>query len=144
MNEYEVQALAIVNEWNAMTGAEQHALCRNCVLKAIRGGRKLAHGDELDDAINNTYIDVRKRLADPGKLARNIKEREGQGLGDSLPGIVSRTVKTFLQREIDREELEQAIISDTTICQHPAKSTAFSRPSLEPPPQRKPPRSEPL
>lgn len=67
MNEYEVKALAIIDEWNAKTGAEQHALCRNCVLKAIRGGRKLAHGDELDDAINNTYIDVRKRLADPGK-----------------------------------------------------------------------------
>ena len=96
-----------------MTGAAQEAFCRACICKAIKGGWRLAHGDELDDAAHSAYLKVLDQLADVDKLARNIEKRANMGLGDSLPGIVSRAAKAFLQREIDREERESMVISDT-------------------------------
>lgn len=114
MNEYMIQALAIIDEWNAKTGAEQQVFCRNCVLKGIREGRKLAHGDELDDAVNSTFIRVLEQLADADELARNIEKRADKGLNDSLPAIVSRAAKAFLQREINRTERDSVIVDNIT------------------------------
>ena len=113
MNEYTIQAQEIINEWNAMTGAAQEAFCRACTCKAIKGGRRLAHGDELDDAAHSAYLKVLDQLADADKLARNIKKRADAGYGDSLPGIVSRAAKAVLQREINREDRDSVVISDT-------------------------------
>ena len=113
MNEYTIQAQEIINEWNAMTGAAQEAFCRACTCKAIKGGRRLAHGDELDDAAHSAYLKVLDQLADVDKLARNIEKRANMGFGDSLPGIVSRAAKAVLQREINREDRDSVVISDT-------------------------------
>lgn len=84
MNEYKAKALEIVAEWNAKSGEERLNFCRNCVLKGIREGRRLAHGDELDDAINSTYELVAGKLLDIDKLAKNIERRASQGFTDSL------------------------------------------------------------
>lgn len=113
MNEYKVKALEIVAEWDAMSGEERHNFCRNCTLKAIREGRRLAHGDELGDAINSTYDRVATQLLDADKLARNIEKRANQGFADSLAGIISRAAKANLQREMSREERDSVVISDT-------------------------------
>ena len=113
MNEYTSKAIEIIDEWNAKTGAEQEAFCRNCIRKAIKGGRRLAHGDELDDAAHSVYLKVLDQLVDVDKLARNIEKRANMGFGDSLPGIVSRAAKAVLQREINREDRDSVVISDT-------------------------------
>lgn len=113
MNEYKAKALEIIAEWNAKSGEERYNFCRNCVLKGIREGRRLAHGDELDDAINSTYTTVVGNLLDVDKLAKNIERRASQGFTDSLAAIISRAAKATLQREIDREKRDSVVISDT-------------------------------
>lgn len=113
MNEYMDKALKIVAEWNAKSGEERYNFCRNCVLKGIREGRRLAHGDELGDAINTTYEIVAGKLMDADKLAENIMRQANKGFTDSLAGIVSRAAKATLQREIDREKRDSVVISDT-------------------------------
>lgn len=113
MNEYKAKALEIAAEWNAKSGEERLNFCRNCVLKGIREGRRLAHGDELDDAINSTYELVAGKLLDIDKLAKNIERRARQGFTDSLAAIISRAAKATLQREIDREKRDSVVISDT-------------------------------
>ena len=113
MNEYKGKALEIINEWEAKDSTERYNFCRNCVLKALREGRRLAHGDELDDAINSTYEAVAWKMLDVDKLAENIKRRASKGFSDSLAGIVSRAAKAKLQREIDREKRDSVVISDT-------------------------------
>ena len=112
MNEYKGKALEIINEWEAKDSTERYNFCRNCVLKALREGRRLAHGDELDDAINSTYEAVAWKMLDVDKLAENIKRRASKGFSDSLAGIVSRAAKAKLQREIDREKRD-SVVCDT-------------------------------
>ena len=113
MNEYKAKALEIAAEWNAKSGEERLNFCRNCVLKGIREGWRLAHGDELDDAINSTYELVAGKLLDVDKLAKNIERRASQGFTDSLAAIINRAAKATLQREIDREKRDSVVISDT-------------------------------
>lgn len=114
MNEYMTKALEIIAEWEAKDETERYNFCRNCVLKAIREGRRLAHGDELDDAINSTYEAVAWKMLDADKLAENIKRRDSKGFSDSLAGIVSRAAKAKLQREIDREKRDRVIVDNVT------------------------------
>ena len=113
MNEYKAKALEIIAEWNERSGEERLNFCRNCVLKGIREGWRLAHGDELDDAINSTYELVAGKLLDVDKLAKNIERRASQGFTDSLAAIINRAAKATLQREIDREKRDSVVISDT-------------------------------
>lgn len=114
MNEYEVKALEIISAWNALDGNEQRDFCRNCVARSIREGRRLKPGNEIDDAINDTYIKVAERLADADKLARNIERRANKGFFDSLPALICRAANAALQREIDRSERESMTVSDST------------------------------
>lgn len=114
-NRYMMQALEIISTWEAMDGSEKQRFCRNCVRKSIRKGRSLRPGNEIGDATNDTYIKVVEQLADADKMACNIKRRENQGFGDSLPAIVMRAANAVLQREIDQEERERIVISDMTI-----------------------------
>ena len=100
MNEYKAKALEIIAEWNAKDGTEQYNFCRNCVLKAIKEGRRLAHGDELGDATNSTYTTVAGNLLDVDKLAKKIERRASQGFTDSLAAII-------------RAERDSVVISDT-------------------------------
>ena len=113
MDEYKAKALEIIAEWNERSGEERLNFCRNCVLKGIREGWRLAHGDELDDAINSTYELVAGKLLDVDKLAKNIERRASQGFTDSLAAIINRAAKATLQREIDREKRDSVVISDT-------------------------------
>ena len=113
MNEYKAKALEIIAEWNERSGEERLNFCRNCVLKGIREGWRLAHGDELDGAINSTYELVAGKLLDVDKLAKNIERRASQGFTDSLAAIINRAAKATLQREIDREKRDSVVISDT-------------------------------
>lgn len=114
MKKYMEQALTIIGEWNAKTDKEQINFCTNCVRKAIRQGRKLGHGDELDDAINTVYVKVVETMLDADALAKKIERRASQGYDDSLAGIISRAAKAELQREMDEDKRDgRMIISDT-------------------------------
>lgn len=113
MNEYKEKALEIINEWNDMDPEQQLRFCMACVCKAIKQGQRLAHGNELGDAVNSTYITVTENLLDADKLSRNIERRTSKGFSDSLVAIVSRAAKSKLQREIDREKRDSVVISDT-------------------------------
>lgn len=97
MNGYKIQALEIITEWNTKNGEERYNFCRNCVLKAIREGRRLAQGDELGDAVNSTYATVAGKLLDADKLTLNIERRANKGYGDSLPAIVTRAANAAME-----------------------------------------------
>lgn len=83
MNEYKAKALEIVAEWNEKSGEERLNFCRNYVLKGIREGRRLAHGDELDDAINSTYELVAGKLL----VLTNWLRRSSGGPVRALPTV---------------------------------------------------------
>ena len=114
MDKYMMQAQEIISEWESKNGEEQQAFCRNCVLKSIRGGRKLKPLDEINDAVNSTYIEVMDRLIDVDELARNIEQRASKGFSDSLPAIVTRAANAVLQREVDRAKRDSVLIDNIT------------------------------
>lgn len=127
MNEYKTKALEIISAWETMTGREQRDFCRNCIRRSIREGRKLKPGNEIDDAINDTYIKVAERLADADKLARNIERRANKGFSDSLPAIICRAANAVLQRQIDQAERESMTVSDATINSSGQEYSLFER-----------------
>ena len=113
MNEYKTAALQIIHEWESMDGKQQQDFCRNCVRRSIKRGRRLAHGDELADAVNDTFIIVLEQLADADKLAQSIERRANKGFGDSLAALISRAANAVLQREMNQDERDSVVISDT-------------------------------
>ena len=64
MNEYMNKAQEIINEWNDMTPEQQLKFCQVCVCKAIKRGRTLKPGWDLEDATQETYCKMLQRLAD--------------------------------------------------------------------------------
>ncbi len=115
MNEYMTKAMEIISEWNAKSGEERYNFCRNCVYRSIKNGRKLRAGNEIGDAVNDTYVKVATQMLDAGKLARNIEQRASQGFTDSLAAIITRAANAVLQREINLEKRESMVISETAI-----------------------------
>lgn len=114
MNEYKITAQQIVNEWNAKSGAEKYAFCKNCVLRSIKNGRKLMPGDEIADAVQDTFIKVEERLADVNKLAANIKQRANKGMSDSLAALICRAANSTMQHNIDQAKRDSVIIDNIT------------------------------
>lgn len=114
MNEYMIQAQKIISEWNAKSGAEKYAFCKNCVLRSIKNGRKLMPGDEIADAVQDTFIKVEERLADVDKLAANIKRRASKGMADSLAALICRAANSTMQHNIDQAKRDSVIIDNMT------------------------------
>ena len=79
-----MNAVEIINDWNAKTAENQQAFCRNCVFKAIKQGRKLKNGDNLEDAMQNTFAAILERLADVDRLEATCKKMESQGRTETL------------------------------------------------------------
>lgn len=97
MNEYKIQALEIINQWNDMTPEQQIKFCQVCVSKAIRRGRTLKPLYDLEDATQEACCKVLQRLQDADKLARNIERPVNKGYGDSLPAIVTRAANAAME-----------------------------------------------
>lgn len=114
MNEYMNKAMEIISEWNAMTPEQQLNFCKACVCKAIKRGRTLKPGWDLEDATQETYCKMLQRLSDVGKLARNIKRRANQGFVDSLPAIVTRAANTTMEGIAYRHRKDSKATSQTT------------------------------
>lgn len=107
-----MNANEIINDWNAKTAENQQAFCRNCVLKAIRQGRKLKHGNDVEDAMQSTFAAVLERLADLDSLEATCKRMKSQGRTETLASLIMRCAKATLQREIDREKRESVFVDN--------------------------------
>lgn len=91
-------AQEIINQWNSMTGEAQLDFCENCVKRAIKQGRKLKAGYELDDAIQSTAERVIKVLKNPAKLDADTERRESQGkAGNTLAAVVCRAANSTME-----------------------------------------------
>lgn len=62
MNEYMNKAQEIINEWNDMTPEQRLNFCKACVCKAIKRGRTLKPGYDMEDAVQETYCKMLQRL----------------------------------------------------------------------------------
>lgn len=114
MNKYINKAQAIINEWNDMTPEQQLKFCQVCVCKAIKRGRTLKPGWDLEDAVQEAFCKVLQRLADVDKLAKNIERRENKGFSDSLPAIVTRAANTTMEGIAYRHRKDSKATSQTT------------------------------
>lgn len=97
MNEYINKALEIVNEWNALTPEQQLAFCTACVCKAIKSGRTLKPGWDMEDATQSTFEGVLSRTANIYRLAGNIKKRADKGMTDTLAALICRSANSTMQ-----------------------------------------------
>jgi RNA polymerase sigma factor (sigma-70 family) len=92
-----MNATEIRNAWSALTPKEQEGFCTACVKRAIRQGRTLKPGYDLDDATQEAFVRVLERLADVERLEANCKRREAQGKPDTLASLVCRAANSTLQ-----------------------------------------------
>lgn len=114
MNEYMNKALEIINEWNDMTPEQQLNFCKACVCKAIKRGRTLKSGYDMEDAVQETYCKMLQRLPDAGTLAKNIERRANKGFGDSLAAIVTRAANATMEGIAYRHRKDSKTTSQTT------------------------------
>ncbi len=114
MNEYMNKAQEIINEWNDMTPEQQLKFCQVCVCKAIKRGRTLKPGWDLEDATQETYCKMLQRLADVGTLAKNIERRANKGFEDSLAAIVTRAANATMEGIAYRHRKDSKTTSQTT------------------------------
>ena len=88
----------IISEWNAKTPEQQFTFCENCVKRAIKSGRTLKPGYDMDDAVQSTFAGVLERLADAEKLDADSKRRESQGkTPNTLAAVVCRAANNAMQ-----------------------------------------------
>lgn len=88
----------IISEWNAKTPEQQFTFCENCVKRAIKSGRTLKPGYDMDDAVQSTFAGVLERLADTDKLDADSKRRESQGkTPNTLAAVVCRAANNAMQ-----------------------------------------------
>lgn len=114
MNEYMNKAQEIINEWNAMTPEQQLTFCKACVCKAIKRGRTLKPGYDMEDAVQETYCKMLQRSPDVGTLAKNIERRANKGFGDSLAAIVTRAANATMEGIAYRHRKDSKTTSQTT------------------------------
>lgn len=112
-----MKAMEIIGTWYAMSDAEQQAIVRNCVLKAIRKGRKIMPGDSLEDVLQATFLTVLERLTDTGSLDAAIQDRETAGYIESIQAFVMRCANSVLQNKIYRAKKDSCIIDNITTCE---------------------------
>ncbi len=114
MNEYMNKAQEIINEWNDMTPEQQLNFCKACVYKAIKRGRTLKPGYDMEDSVQETYCKMLQQLPDVGMLAKNIERRANKGFTDSLPAIVTRAANATMEGIAYRHRKDSKTTSQTT------------------------------
>ena len=139
-------AQEIINQWNNMTGEAQLDFCENCVKRAIKQGRKLKAGYELDDAVQSTAERVIKVLKNPAKLDADTERRESQGkAGNTLAAVVCRAANSTMEyvayhsgkdskatsRTITSEEGDEIDVLDTIATAEDTEACAIIRATLQ-------------
>lgn len=139
-------AQEIINQWNSMTGEAQLDFCENCVKRAIKQGRKLKAGYELDDAIQSAAERVIKVLKNPAKLDADTERRESQGkAGNTLAAVVCRAANSTMEcvayhsgkdskatsRTITSEDGDEIDVLDTIAATDNVEESAIFRATLQ-------------
>ena len=139
-------AQEIINQWNSMTGEAQLDFCENCVKRAIKQGRKLKAGYELDDAVQSTAERVIKVLKNPAKLDADTERRESQGkAGNTLAAVVCRAANSTMEcvayhsgkdskatsRTITSEDGDEIDVLDTIATAEDTEACAIIRATLQ-------------
>ena len=139
-------AQEIINQWNSMTGEAQLDFCENCVKRAIKQGRKLKAGYELDDATQSTAERVIKVLKNPAKLDADTERRESQGkAGNTLAAVVCRAANSTMEcvayhsgkdskatsRTITSEDGDEIDVLDTIATAEDTEACAIIRATLQ-------------
>lgn len=139
-------AQEIINQWNNMTGEAQLDFCENCVKRAIKQGRKLKAGYELDDAVQSTAERVIKVLKNPAKLDADTERRESQGkAGNTLAAVVCRAANSTMEcvayhsgkdskatsRTITSEDGDEIDVLDTIATAEDTEACAIIRATLQ-------------
>ena len=106
-----MNAIEIINVWNAISSEQQINFCKACVRKAIKNGRKRKTGYDLEDAVQETYCKVLKRLADVDKLEADCKRREDNGKPDTLAAVVCRAANSAMECIAYRNRKDSKTIS---------------------------------
>lgn len=92
-----MNAIETINEWNALTPEQQINFCKACVCKAIKAGRTLKPGYDLDDATQETYCKVLMRLANVDKLETDCKRRADNSKPNTLAAVVCRAANATME-----------------------------------------------
>jgi len=139
-------AQEIINQWDSMTGEAQLDFCENCVKRAIKQGRKLKPGYDLEDATQSTAERVIKALKNPAKLDADTERRESQGkAGNTLAGIACRAANSTMEciayhsgkdskatsRTITSEDGHEIDVLDTIAAADDVEESAIFRSTLK-------------
>ena len=96
-----MNAIEIINTWNAMTDTEQIELCWKCIWTKIHQGRTVGLCDTMDDIFQSVFENVLSRLENVDTLEADCKQRESQGKApNTLVGIVCRAANNVLTNSV--------------------------------------------
>lgn len=109
-----MNAIEIITAWNALTPEQQINFCKACVCKAIKSGRTLKAGYDMEDATQEAFAKVLERLANVGKLEADCKRREAQGKPDTLAAVVCRAANSTMEGIAYRHHKDSKATSQTT------------------------------
>lgn len=140
-----MNAIEIITAWNALTPEQQINFCKACVCKAIKSGRTLKAGYDMQDATQETYCKVLKRLANVDKLEADCKRRADNGKPNTLAAVVCRAANATMENiayhhrkdskttstEITTADDETLDLLDTVAATDDTEQTAIIRAELK-------------
>ena len=109
-----MNAIEIITAWNALTPEQQINFCKACVCKAIKSGRTLKAGYDMEDATQEAFAKVLERLANVGKLEADCKRREDSGKPDTLAAVVCRAANVTMENIAYHHHKDSKATSQTT------------------------------
>lgn len=108
-----MKSIEIINEWNALTPEQQINFCKACVCKAIKTGRTLKPGYDVEDATQETFCKVLTQLANVDRLEADCKRREAQGKPDTLAALICRAANATMEGIAYRHRKDSKSTSQT-------------------------------
>lgn len=109
-----MNAIEIITAWNALTPEQQINFCKACVCKAIKSGRTLKAGYDMEYATQEAFAKVLERLANVGKLEADCKRREDSGKPDTLAAVVCRAANVTMENIAYHHHKDSKATSQTT------------------------------
>lgn len=94
-----MNAIEIINEWNAVTAEQQENYCKACVCTALNDRYHLSAGYTFEDATQDTYLRVLEAMQDPEALDADSDKRTTAGkAGNTLSMVINRAARAGLER----------------------------------------------
>lgn len=97
--------MTIIQEWNGLTGDQQHDFIRACVFKAAKNEFGISslyqHGHSIDEYISGVWIDLMESRLTPINVERDNTERERAGKAPTtLVSMVYKSVRAVISTAI--------------------------------------------